>query len=179
MQTWQNALLSKVSSAQLCQVLGSKGQARWGRLARPGHISLWQPRDALPRAAASSCSACCQGCWDSQLPPTLPHPQHKVPSTRPRLCSTGPWEALCLHTSGESGTGVQSCSLHFTRRSSPRKRSHTGCSGQLCPLCPCSLPSPCEWQLQSTLPCSQGAGQGAALITPSQGHSHKSYPQRL
>ena len=84
MQTWQEALLSKVSSAQLCQVPGSKGQAVAGKAGQgPATSHASSPGMLSPELAASSCSACCQGCWDSQLPPTLPHPKHKVPVAWP------------------------------------------------------------------------------------------------
>lgn len=91
------------------------------------------PRTLSPEPAASSCSACCQGCWDSQLPPTLPHPEHEVPSARPQLHFTDPWKGLCMHAPGESSIGVQMCTLPFPHGSSPRKPSHTGSSAHFIP----------------------------------------------
>lgn len=64
------------------------------------------PELALP------CSVCCQGCWDSQLPPTLPHPEAQ---------------------------GAQPMALAMFTWIQPQETFHTACSRQLCQLHPCSL----------------------------------------
>lgn len=63
MQTWQEALLSKASSAQLCQVPGREGQAGAGKAGQgPATSHAGSAGMLSPELAASSCSACCQGC---------------------------------------------------------------------------------------------------------------------